>query len=305
MTGGPLRGTLFGYAVHSPLPLRCLRGGGGEPLHVSEAGEQPPWAHGRPLRSWTVKGQEPFDARLYGDDGRYALWIDGSGWFVVDPGTGCISVPRGEEPLRREERLWGIPALLCFLRRGDVPVHAAAVEIDGKAVLLAAPRTFGKTTLAAALVRAGHRLLSEDLTCVRPSEPPSVVPGPALLRLRADVAGRVGLPDEWRLDGAGERVRFALPEASRGDCRPVPVAAILFLRPAPDGDRAVRVEPASPPDAVRDLFALSFRLPGEAEAARVFGRVTGLAAGVAAHDLSYTPRLEALGALAETVASVA
>lgn len=305
MSGGASRGTSFGYAVHSPLAFRYLRGGSGEPLHVSESGVEPSWAHGPPLQSWTVTGDEPFHARLYRDGGRYALLIEGSGWFVVDPGAGRVSVPRGEEPLRREERLWGIPALLCFLRRGDVPLHAAAVEIDGRAVLLAAPRTFGKTTLAAALVRAGHRLLSEDLTCVRPSQVPSVVPGPAMLRLRADVGERIGLPGEWRLDGAGPRVRFAVPEPRRGDCLPVPVGAILFLRPATGGDGGVRVEPASPPDAVRDLFALSFRLPGEEEAARAFGCVTSLVAGVATHDLAYAPRLEALGALAERVAGVA
>ena len=57
--------------------------------------------------------------------------------------------------------------MLCFRARGDTALHAAAVEVDGQAVVLGAPGTFGKTTLAAAFHAAGHRLLSEDTTCIR------------------------------------------------------------------------------------------------------------------------------------------
>ena len=56
-----------------------------------------------------------------------------------------LTMPLGVEPVRREERLWGIPAALALIRRGDVAVHAAAVEIDGRALLFAGPGRFGKT----------------------------------------------------------------------------------------------------------------------------------------------------------------
>src|SRR4029450_8669179 len=82
---------------------------------------------------------------------------------------------------------------LSFLSRGDISLHAAAVEVGNGAVILGAPSRFGKTTLAYAFQQAGHRVLSEDLVCCRPSTC-DVIPGPALLRLRPDVY-RSNLPD--------------------------------------------------------------------------------------------------------------
>jgi HprK-related kinase A len=46
-------------------------------------------------------------------------------------------------------------------------IHAAVIEKDGKAVILPAPPGSGKSTLCAALVSKGWRLLSDELTLVR------------------------------------------------------------------------------------------------------------------------------------------
>lgn len=46
-------------------------------------------------------------------------------------------------------------------------IHAAVVEMDGRAVILPAPPGSGKSTLCAALVARGWRLLSDELALVR------------------------------------------------------------------------------------------------------------------------------------------
>ena len=154
-----------------------------------------------------------------------------------------MTLPDTENVVRREERLWSIPAMLCFLARGDAALHAAAVEVDGQAVVLAAPGSFGKTTLAAAFHAAGHRLLSEDTTCIRGAEAPLVVPGPAMLRLRHDVAEQLEIPNATPVGTVeDDRVHLALDPAVRGDCSPVPLRAIVLLRHADEG---FRIEPAS------------------------------------------------------------
>ena len=57
-----------------------------------------------------------------------------------------------------------LPLITEFLRlRGLFPIHAAALEHGGKALILPALPGSGKTTLAIALVRAGLRLLSDDM----------------------------------------------------------------------------------------------------------------------------------------------
>jgi hypothetical protein len=145
--------------------------------------------------------------------------------------------------------------MLCFLARGDLPLHAAAVEVDGGAVVIGAPRAFGKTTLAAAFLSAGYRLLSEDVTCVHPGSVPLVIPGPAMLRVRPDVADRLEIRDATPVGKPDDRVHFAVDRGVRGDCRPVPLRAIFLLRAA---DR-VFAETVRSSEAVRDLWPLSSR----------------------------------------------
>jgi len=48
------------------------------------------------------------------------------------------------------------------------------------------------------------------------------------------------------------------PPRSAEICSPVPLRAVLLLRHADEG---IRIEPAPPAQAVRDLSALSFRVP--------------------------------------------
>jgi hypothetical protein len=56
------------------------------------------------------------------------------------------------------------PLISEFLRlRSLFPIHAAALEHDGRALILPARPGSGKTTLAIALLRAGLRLLSDDM----------------------------------------------------------------------------------------------------------------------------------------------
>lgn len=284
----PARGTCYGYRIHSELDFEYLRGGSGSPLLV-EADSAPDGPSGRLLREWRPP-RYPTPVRLYADGDGYRLWIEDSGWYDVDPRSPKITVPPDGDPLRREERVWGLPVLLCFLERGDVPLHAASVEVGGRALVLAGPRGFGKTTLAAAFAEAGHRVLAEDLTCLRPGDVPAVVPGPAMLRVRSDVARdvRVGSAQELRRDG--ERSHRKLDDG-RGTCEAVPVAAVAFLNEADTEPRLGRVRGA---DVARNLWAVSFNLPTDEDRARCFRDVSGLASAMPSWKLERRLRIEDL-----------
>lgn len=281
-------GACYGFEVRSELPFSYLREGGGDPLEVTAPAPEGERLEDRLLVEWTATPELPLQARLYSDGRSFRLWIGGGGWFSVEPETGRVQVP-ADGGLRTEERLWGIPALLCFRARGDLPLHAAAVETDGGAVLVAAPRTYGKTTTAAAFHRAGCRVLSEDTSCLRLGPEPAVVPGPAMLRVRHDVAGRLDLPRARRLGEDDDRVHYALDEP--GDCTPVPLRAVVFLDRSDD---ATELEPVEQPEALRDLWALSFRLPTEEDVGRSFAGVADLASAVPAFRLRRPLALEAL-----------
>jgi hypothetical protein len=272
-------GACYGFGVRSALPLRYLRRGDGDPLEVAAPAPEGERPGDDLLLEWLPSAELPLEARLYSDGRAFRLWIGDGGWFSVEPDEGRVLVPP-DGGLRTEERLWGIPSLLCFRARGDLPLHAAAVEAGGRAIVLAAPRTYGKTTMAAAFHRAGHRVLSEDTSCVRLAGEPCVVPGPAMLRVRHDVAEALELPRARRLGEDPDRVHYALDEP--GDCTPVPLAAVVFLD---EHDGAAGLEPVEQPEAIRDLWALSFRLPSEDDVGRSFAGVADLASAVPAFRL--------------------
>jgi hypothetical protein len=302
MRGTGVSGACFGFRPVSVLPFEYLREGDGEPLDVREHACDGADQGGALVTEWTpVPGRRSW-SRLYQDGGGYRLWVEGAGTFHIDPHAPSVALPTGfGSTVRREERLWGIPALLCFLARGDLPLHAAAVEVDGEAILLAAPGYAGKTTLAAGFDAAGHRVLSEDVSCIRLSSPPTVVPGPAMLRVRKDLAGRLELPGAQELAAGDDRVHFSLDPSRRGDCTPLPIRALVFLRRGDDDVVSLERVPAA--DALRDLWALSFRLPTIDDRERCFQSITALADTIRVWNLSRRLQLEGLPQVIERIAA--
>jgi hypothetical protein len=290
-----IQGSCFGFAIRSSLDLRYLRGGGGDRLLIDESPVALPDL-GRPLLDWRPP-RNPFRAGLYVERGTYLLWVADAGWFRIDPERPAISVPTGGDPLRREERTWGIPILLCFLHRGDLPLHAAAVEIGGQAVLLAAPGRGGKTTLAAAFAAAGYRVLAEDLACIRMGDPVSVIPGPAMMRVRPDAAVHLTFGRGSRVE-RDDRVHVALDPATRGDCSPVPLRGVIFLR---EGDETHSTEPVGAGAAIPDLWTLNFHLPTDTDRARAFAGVADLASSVPVWNLVRPKRFDALARTVEAI----
>jgi hypothetical protein len=297
-------GTCFGWRVESDLDLQLTRTGdgrSGDTLVVDSAstGVGP---RDRQVIAWERSAGAPVDAAVFrgADGGSYRVVVDGS-CFEVHPGAPRIVVPAVAEPVRREERLWGLPALLAFVARGDLPVHAAAVQVGAGVVLVAGPTRAGKTTLAAAAVGRGWPVLAEDLCCVRLDDAPVLLPGPASLRLRRDVEHRFAGTDHEVRDIEDERLHVALHPDVRGSGAPVPVLAIALLR---TGD-AVSHASVDQTDALRDLWALSHRLPESADRTRCFSQLADLVARVPVHDLcrplthdALDPTLDALGELA-------
>ena len=74
------------------------------------------------------------------------------------------------KPLPREQALpmleWGLNWVISSHAHDKLVIHGAAVERDGRALILAADPGSGKSTLCAALIQKGWRLLSDELTLV-------------------------------------------------------------------------------------------------------------------------------------------
>ena len=286
------RGACAGFEVRSTLPFATLRSGSGTPLEVVHDPAAEAWS-GEPILAWRARPDNPFEGRLHRDGDTFGFWASDAGWYAVDPTRPAIAIADATLSQRRELRLFGVPASICALVAGDLSVHAAAVEVHGQAVLLGGPSRSGKTTLAAAIARAGHRLLAEDTTRCTLRNGPHVYPGPAALRLRADVASWAAMPGT-RLDSLDTgRVPVVIPEPDRGTGDPVPLRAIVLLHEGV----GVGLERVSPISAARDLFALTFHLPDRGSRAAVFERLVDLVTAVEVFDLRRPKTPEAVPAV--------
>lgn len=279
-----MSGTCYGFGVRSSVPLRFTRPGTGTPLEVVEGLPETEEPSGRaPLVQWSANQERPA-ARVHALDDGYGLWIDDVGWYGVEAAGRRIVIPPTGDPVRREERLWSIPALLAYLQRGHHSIHAAAVEVDGSAVLLAAPGRHGKTTLATAFLAAGYRVLSEDLSCCDLEGGPAIHPGPAVLRVRRDTYEHLRLDDRATVVAEDRfRVHLEINTERRGNGSPVPLKAIILLR---DGHPEWSLESVHPEVAVPDLWTLSFRLPGDEATTRCFDALTRLVSSVPVWNFS-------------------
>lgn len=78
---------------------------------------------------------------------------------------------------------WGLNWCVANRAHRYLMIHAAVLERDGRAVILPAPPGSGKSTLCAALAYRGWRLLSDELTLIRPGDG-LVVPLPRPVSLK-------------------------------------------------------------------------------------------------------------------------
>ncbi len=155
--------------------------------------------------------------------------------IVSEPGDACFSLVRNGSAIHR-----GLdPSQLLFALQQDIVVgiqrlrpdllfvHAAVVQSDGRAFLLAAPSGSGKSTLCWALLHHGFRLMSDELAPVDP-ETLRIKPFPLAVTLKARPPQCCPLPVSTLETHRSYYIPIvALP------CVPVtesaPIGAILFV----------------------------------------------------------------------------
>lgn len=103
---------------------------------------------------------------------------------VVWPGVGSYSAARepsfiaevGADPRRVRKVQRGALAALERRRQGKLSLHAAAVEVNGRGVVLVGESGAGKSTHAAALCGRGAALLGDDVTFLHMADTVSIEP---------------------------------------------------------------------------------------------------------------------------------
>jgi len=147
----------------------------------------------------------------------------------------------------------------CLAQRGELVVHGACVEIGGRLALFIGESGRGKSTLAALLLRRGHRVLTDDCVLLRPAAGSvrAVATYPSL-RLNADSARAIfpkGAPHASA--SYSDKQRIAL-DLHRGVTRSRQLAAVYYLGAARSRD--VAIAPVSPSAACIRLMEQTFQL---------------------------------------------
>lgn len=101
---------------------------------------------------------------------------------------------------------WGLNWCVANRAHRYLMIHAAVLERGGRAVILPAPPGSGKSTLCAALAYRGWRLLSDELTLIRPDDG-MIVPLPRPVSLKN---ASIGVMRQY-LDRAGDNAVFTNP----------------------------------------------------------------------------------------------
>jgi hypothetical protein len=188
--------------------------------------------------------------------GETELTMPGIGTFLVRHGREILVDPHpdGEAALLRLALLGPVLAAL-LQQRGDLVLHASAVEVDGAAAGFLGGRGAGKSTMAAALLSRGYRLVADDILAVSLQNGlPRARPGFPQLKLWPDAVSALG----------GDPVLLA-PVRAGCDKRAQPVVGTLRSGTLPlaclyvlcDGD-TVAIEPLSSRDAFLEVVSNSY-----------------------------------------------
>jgi len=157
--------------------------------------------------------------------------ISGGNRIDVDPAAGV------DDPLLAFPLLGPVLALALH-QRGLFVLHASAIAVSGKSVVFLGDKGAGKSTTAGAMIRAGHRLLTDDVVALDLSDPgqPMLLPGFPQLKLAADAAEAIRLEQaevrpqvHAQIDKAQHRLRGGFSDNA------VPVSRIYVLE---RGERA-------------------------------------------------------------------
>lgn len=165
--------------------------------------------------------------------GRYR--IAGGREILIDP------APQASE---RNLRVYLLGSAMGALlqQRGLLPLHANAIEIDGRAVAFSGKSGAGKSSLAAWFADRGHRILCDDVCAIaiRADGVPIVLPGVPRLRLWEDAlvrSGREAAAYERSFDGQD---KYDVPAGAAAGAEPLPLGACYMLAlPGEEGETGI------------------------------------------------------------------
>ncbi len=184
--------------------------------------------------------------------GRYL--ISGGREILVDPAHGASE---------RNVRLFLLGSAFGALlhQRGLLPLHANAIEIEGRAFAFCGHSGAGKSTVAAWFHDRGHRILADDVCVIGFDEVGGALAFPGIPRLRLwrealEASGREADAFTRSFDDLD---KYDVPTGREAASAPLPLGAIYLLRKAEEGAAPAEITRLIGVDAVETLVSNTYR----------------------------------------------
>jgi hypothetical protein len=237
-------------------------------------------------------GEEVLFTVDFAETAGYLLWAWGFGRVLVSlDGTDLLCDPEPGNP--DWTALLNAQALpLVATLRGLEVLHASAVMASGTARLFTGEPGAGKSSIAAALVRSGAQLVSDDVVALEDQRGSLVAhPGPGMLQLRHAETERLSPSERQALDAAtppnAGKQRFATDAMAS----PTPFGELFLLERSVQGPIIERLESVDPFALLAATFNISVRSP--ARLTRQLDLAVKLAATGSVHRLRIQPDVDA------------
>lgn len=249
-----------------------------------------------------------FVCRSSPDGSTYLRWPHLYEFAVAADGSRVACRPlEGCDRAVLQNFLFGQALAVALVQQGIEPLHAAVVRMDDYAVGFLGDCTFGKSTLLAAFLHAGHRVLTDDLLILeRRGGVPIALPGSGRIKLMPDSAHEF-LDDPTRgtpLNPQTTKRSFPI-EAARRHRTGLPLRQLFVLPEPEERDRitAIEISPISRAAMVRELLKNSFsaEILDRERLVRQFAFASQVALDVDGFRLRYPGGLHLLPALRKAI----
>jgi hypothetical protein len=194
-----------------------------------------------------------------------------------------------------------------LLKQGIEPLHATVVVVDDHAVAFLGDSGYGKSSLGAAFLRAGHRLLTDDLLVITENKRRFIAhPGPPRIKLFPEIAKTLLGEQTTGTPMNPTTTKLVIPLSSRQSTQTaMPLRAIYVLRPPSPRARGKKITIRSFPqrEACLALVANTYNtvLKEPDRLAQQFDLAARLASNIPVKALSYPRTLARLPAVLEAI----
>lgn len=310
MTARARRYRVYGLVLESAIPLSCPHAAtrSRPDVRLRSTGARR-FEQARRLLQLPSTPTQWFDCGRLDDGTTYLRWA-GLFEFLISPDARTIDYHRLEKATDESLTTYLLGQVLSFslLSFGYEPLHATAVVIDGEAVAFLGDCGYGKSTLGAAFLDRGTRILTDDVLTLEMRERRWMAhAGPPRLKLFPSVARTVlarGSASRLHADTS----KLILPlAATQTTGYSVPLRA-LYVLPAPSPragrrPRRVSIAPVEGQEAFLEILRAAFNLiqVDRSRLANHFSVATRLVRDVPVRRLAYPRKLSLLNRVCDAV----